>query len=101
MALRIQNDRCPFVTGGNVSGSEVITFGWILCVIKSVLIFIGFVLLGKIERIIITKAIFFHIFFTNSIFTKVNPNRPYPLTLSLLTHSLSKLTKSSFSYFTH
>ena len=100
MALRIQNDRCPFVTGGNVSGSEVITFGWILCVIKGVLISIDFVLC-TIGRIIITKAIFFPIFFTNSIFTKVNPNRPYPLTLSLLTHSLSKLTKSSFSYFTH
>lgn len=100
MALRIQSDRCPFVTDGNVNESEVITFGWILCVIKGVLIFIEFVL-SKIERIIIANAIFFPIFFTNSIFPKVNPNRLYPLTLSLLTHSLSTLTQSFFSYFTH
>ena len=100
MALRIQSDRCPFATDGNVNGSRVITFGWILCVIKGIIIFIEFVL-SKIERIIIANAIFFPIFFTNSMFPKVNPNQPYLLTLSLLTHLPLKLSKSSFYYFTH
>ena len=85
MALRIRSDRYPFVTGGNVSGFEVITFRWILSVIKGVLVFIGFVLC-RIGRIIIAGAIFFIIFFIGPFFTKVSPNQPYPLILSLLIH---------------